>query len=502
MDYFHGGIHGVIVSQYWVENVGSELAVEKRLVEHGATEDQWGSGEHVVSHGQLEHCLCARKVSESLEDLYQWRVDLRDLGAAQRQSNDNLWPLLGDKPTDHSAAVLAHQHDLVETDSVDEPDDRVDVAPNGKRRLFGGLRLARPGKIEDIPGVAIEMRNNIPPRVSVERPAMHKQQVGARSELLVADVGVANVDELTSAIGDVHVDDGTKTVTAGRLPVDVSACALAVPYDQSMSTSSRERVFAALLKYWRAHRGMSQLDLSLAAEVSARHISFLETGRSNPSPEMVLVLAQALDVPMRDTNELLRAAGFGTRYAEPSVEELLLGPLGDAVDTMLNHHEPFPMMVVDRLYNVIRTNRSGRQLFALADVDLDAVEPGEVNVLRLLFDPASREMIGDWEQAACTILRRLQREAFHRPNDQSMGELLDDLLKTPGIPDDWRNHDLAALEEPMLGVQFRAGDLSLNFLTTITEFNAPQNVTLEELRIESYFPLDDETRALCATLLV
>ncbi len=247
---------------------------------------------------------------------------------------------------------------------------------------------------------------------------------------------------------------------------------------------------------------MSQLDLSLAADVSARHISFLETGRSNPSPEMVVVLAQALDVPMRDTNELLRCAGFESHYAEPSVDDLLSGPLGDAVDTMLNHHEPFPMMVVDRLYNVIRTNHAGHQLFLLANVDLDA-DNGDmpVNVLRLLFDPASRDMIDGWNQVASTILRRLQRESFHRPHDQAMGELLDDLLNAPGVPADWRNHDLAALEEPMLGVNFRAGDLALSFLTTITEFNAPQNVTLDELRIESYFPLDDQTRDLCKSLL-
>ena len=262
-----------------------------------------------------------------------------------------------------------------------------------------------------------------------------------------------------------------------------------------MTNQPSDRVFAALLKYWRGHRGMSQLDLSLVAEVSARHISFLETGRSNPSAEMVLVLAEALDVPMRDTNELLRAAGFSARYSEPGLNELLSGPLGDAVTTMLDHHEPFPMMVVDRLYSVIRCNEAGIRLFALADIDLSEGEP--VNVLSLLFDPASREMIGDWERTASIILRRLQRELFHRPHDVEMSELLAELLDAPGVPSDWRQPDLTEPDEPMLGVDFRAGDISLRFLTTITEFNAPQNVTLEELRIESYFPLDDQTRELC-----
>jgi len=264
---------------------------------------------------------------------------------------------------------------------------------------------------------------------------------------------------------------------------------------------SGERVFAALLKYWRGHRGMSQLDLSLNAEVSARHISFLETGRSNPSPEMVLVLAEALDVPMRDTNELLRAAGFESRYEEPSVDELLSGPLGDAVQTMLTHHEPFPMMVVDRLYNVLRTNKAGTMLFAIADIDLSSQEPGEVNVLRLLFDPASRDMIGDWDVTASIILRRLQRESLHRPHDTAMAELLAELVSSPGVPADWRHPDLTSPDQPMLGVEFRAGDIAMSFLTTITEFNAPQNVTLDELRIESYFPLDDQTRELCHALL-
>lgn len=265
------------------------------------------------------------------------------------------------------------------------------------------------------------------------------------------------------------------------------------------ATSSSDRVFAALLKYWRGHRGMSQLDLSLVAEVSARHVSFLETGRSNPSFEMVLVLAEALNVPMRDTNELLRAAGFDSYYEESTLEDLLSGALGDAVETMLAHQEPFPMMVVDRLYNVLRANRAGTMLLAMANIDLDD-ETGEHNVLRLLFDPANREMVGDWEGTASELLRRLQREALHRPHDTAMAELLAALADSPGVPADWRQPKPDGPDDPMLTFEFRAGDIAMRFLTTITEFNAPQNVTLDELRIESYFPLDDETSELCNAL--
>lgn len=245
---------------------------------------------------------------------------------------------------------------------------------------------------------------------------------------------------------------------------------------------------------------MSQLDLSLTAEVSARHISFLETGRSKPSVEMVLLLADALEVPMRDVNELLRAAGFDGRYPEPTIDALLTGPLGDTIDTMLEHHQPFPMMVVDRLYNLVRTNKAGVTLFALANVDVLAAGSREVNVLRLMFDPSNREMIGEWDRSASTILRRLQRESFHRPHDAEMATLLDDLISTPGVPEAWRQPNFGEPDEPMLTLEFRAGDMAMKFLTTMTEFNAPQNVTLEELRIESYFPLDDETRSLCQQL--
>jgi len=235
---------------------------------------------------------------------------------------------------------------------------------------------------------------------------------------------------------------------------------------------------------------MSQLDLGLTAEVSTRHISFLETGRSMPSIEMVLLLAETLDVPLRDRNELLRSAGFDTRYPEPAIGELLDGPLGAVVDTMLAHHEPFPMMLVDRLYNVVRVNGGGRAFLEIAGI----VDPVGVNLLRRLFDQPMRDLIVNWDEVASDALRRLQRDSLQRPNDDAMSDLLSQLLDAPDVPDHWRNPDLLKSSDPMVTLRTTVGETELAFLATITTFSAPSNVTLDELQIESYLPVDDGTR--------
>lgn len=243
---------------------------------------------------------------------------------------------------------------------------------------------------------------------------------------------------------------------------------------------------------------MSQLDLAHSAEVSSRHVSFLETGRSHPSIEMVLLLAETLDVPLRDRNELLRAAGFDGRYAEPTIDDALDGVLGTALSTMLDHHEPFPLVVVDRLYRIVRTNRAANRLLTLGGFALDA---DELNLLEVMFDQAARDRLANWDDAASTALRRLQREVFHRPQDTELQALLDRLIATPGVPEAWRQPDFDTPDEPMLALEIELNGALLSFLTTITAFNAPRNVTLDELRIESWFPLDDRTTQACRRLL-
>lgn len=250
-----------------------------------------------------------------------------------------------------------------------------------------------------------------------------------------------------------------------------------------------ESAFKALLRYWRHQRGMSQLDLGLEAEVSARHISFLETGRSKPSVEMVLLLAEVLDVPLRDRNELLRTAGFEARYAEPTIDDLLSGPIGNTLRTMLDHHGPYPMVVFDRAWDVLLSNEPAAGLFGLVGVDAN----DRPNLLRLLLDPVFRPFVDDWENVAGQALRRAQRDVMDRPNDQRLSTLLADVLAFSDIPDDWRHPRLDDVGDPTLTLRLKLGDVTLSMLTTVTVFSSPNNVTLEELQIESYLPLDDAT---------
>ncbi len=212
---------------------------------------------------------------------------------------------------------------------------------------------------------------------------------------------------------------------------------------------------------------------------------------------MVLYLAETLDVPLRERNDLLRAAGFEGRYAEQTVDETLDGSLGVALTAMLDHHEPFPLIVVDRLYQIVRTNRAARLLLELGGLDLGH---GDINLLRVMFGAEVREIMPTWDEVACDALRRLQRELLHRPQDDGLQELLAELLAAPGVPEAWRQPDPAAQNDPHLTLDLRVGHTTLSFLTTITAFNAPNNVTLDELRIESWFPLNTETADACRQL--
>ncbi len=266
-----------------------------------------------------------------------------------------------------------------------------------------------------------------------------------------------------------------------------------------MASSTRsaqpDQVFPALLKHWRGQRGITQLDLSHIAEVSTRHLSFLETGRSRPSRDMVRVLCEVLDIPLRARNELLRAAGFEAAHPDSSPDELLAGPVGAAVKAMLAQHQPLPMLVMNRSYDVVTANPAAGSM--LNDTRLQS--DGRPNLLRMLFDddhgPAS---VVNWNEVASHALRRLQRECMHAPHDQRLADLLDEILSRACVPTSWRVPDLAEPDQPVLTTVVRLIDgAELDFITTMTTFASPNNVAVDELVVEAWFAGNEQTRALC-----
>lgn len=267
-----------------------------------------------------------------------------------------------------------------------------------------------------------------------------------------------------------------------------------------MPRGEEAQLFPALLKYWRGRSGLSQLDLSLAADVSARHVSFLETGRAQPSREMVLRLGTTLGLPLREQNALLTAAGFRQEFDEPSFDGGIPEPIGRAVERMLRQQEPFPMVVMNRHYDIVRSNDAAQRLFSrmIKEPATLTVPP---NAFHLLFDPRLlRPFIVDWERVARALLSRLHRESLARPADAALATLARALFEYPEVPESWRQPDFSTASEPILTIRLRRDDVELAFLTTMTVFSAPQNVTVDELQIESYFPLDEATTRACERL--
>jgi transcriptional regulator with XRE-family HTH domain len=244
-----------------------------------------------------------------------------------------------------------------------------------------------------------------------------------------------------------------------------------------------------LLKTWRTKRRLSQLDLALEAGVSTRHLSFVETGRSRPSEQMVVHLAEQLDVPLRERNRMLLAAGYAPIYSQRPLDEL--GPVKDALDQLLESHEPFPAIVVDRAWNVVAANAAIPMLTAGAAPYL--LEP-PINALRLSLHPdgmAPRIVnLGEWR---AHLLRDLEAQVA-ASNDDELTQLLEELQALPGPEGEPAPHEVFV---PLRIASPEGGEL--RFLSTRTTFATAVDVTVSELAIESFFPADAETAAYVAS---
>jgi transcriptional regulator with XRE-family HTH domain len=248
-----------------------------------------------------------------------------------------------------------------------------------------------------------------------------------------------------------------------------------------------------LLRHWRAARRVSQLDLALDADVSSRHLSFVETGRSQPSREMVLRLAEALQVPLRERNSLLLAAGYAPVYRETDLGAPEMREARQAVEFILAQQEPYPAVVVDRHWNLLLANQATHRFLALF---LPGPPAGPPNAMRLMFDPQGlRPFVENWEDVAAHLIERVHRDAAGAPPNAPTRALLEELLAYPGVPTRWRTPQMDRAPSPLLSIAYRKDDLRLSVFSTITTFGTPQDVTLQELRIECFFPADETTRA-------
>jgi transcriptional regulator with XRE-family HTH domain len=252
--------------------------------------------------------------------------------------------------------------------------------------------------------------------------------------------------------------------------------------------------FGRLLKEWRGRRGFSQLDLALATRTTQRHLSFIESGRAKPSREMILRLAATMNLPLRQQNALMLAAGYAPLWRERDLSAPDLAVVTSALDYMLAQHEPYPAFVIDRCWNLLRANRGALKLTEfLTGATSAAISSEPINLAVALLAPDGlRPFIVNWQEVARHFIRGVAADARADGMPETAG-LLDRLL---ALHDVSALSDLMAPEEgqsPVLPMHFQRDGISLRLFTTIATLGTPRDVTLEEIRIEFFFPMDEPT---------
>ncbi|MEX0963506.1 MAG: helix-turn-helix transcriptional regulator [Pseudohongiellaceae bacterium] len=246
-----------------------------------------------------------------------------------------------------------------------------------------------------------------------------------------------------------------------------------------------------LLSEYRKKSRLSQLDLSLMADVSSRHISFIETGRTSPSRAMLLRLADVLDLPHKDSNLLLHCGGFAAAYTELDLAAHDMEPVREALQMILDRHNPYPALVMDGGWNVLMTNSAQQKLAAQIAANDGALPT--TNVLEAVFrQDGYRSFIENWDEVASHTLRRLRKQvlAFGKPADEALYKRL--LEMSP--PQNWQQPDDSPSDGPMLTVNITMAGQSMKMFSTLSQFGTALDAGMEELLIESYFPADEQCK--------
>jgi transcriptional regulator with XRE-family HTH domain len=256
-------------------------------------------------------------------------------------------------------------------------------------------------------------------------------------------------------------------------------------------TPKEESEVGIILRTWREARGKSQLDLALDTGVSQRHISFIESGRSTPSRHKLMEIADGLDIPLRERNALLLAAGYAPIYAESALDSPEMESIAKALRQVLRQHEPFPAVVMDRYWNVVMANEAAPAFFGRF-IDIEA-RPRPRNLLHLMFDPAGmRPFIADWDAVSQSLLARVQRESVGRRLDEETKNLIAALRAYADDSGKATTKIVApSASLPMIPIGFAKDGVVLRYFSMITTVGTPQAIAAQELRIECMYPADD-----------
>lgn len=253
-----------------------------------------------------------------------------------------------------------------------------------------------------------------------------------------------------------------------------------------------------LLRDWRAARRMSQLDLALECGISARHLGFIEIGKASASRDTVGRLADALRVSLRERNALLLAAGFAPQHADGDLASPALERMRDVVALILRHQNPYPAFVLNRNFDILDMNAAA---VAIGGLISGGKPPKHTNLLRQVFDPDDlRPFIANWRDVAAWFLRRLRDEMTVTVGSPTARALLDEIMAYPDVPTEWRKPVIGLEAQPVLTIDFLSPRGTLRFFETITTFAAPLTTSLDELRIDCTYPVDDHTAAVCKEL--